>query len=347
MRRLLILCRRAPGLRWTLALAPGATQHGSSRSGMTSLPPNLRPACVMKASHVTQIRRYGGIDDRLPDLLTVHRLGLSFDLILVSAVWNPDDASTRARFRPHFVADLRGIILNDDKSSTYKLALLRAILQVADGTPSLAVELPDDDAVDLPLGLVALNWLRMFLPLVSARLPQSPGNSGPEGLGFAREGFRALAPLGLVGQELRYGNRFSGERASAVARALMEAARTIERMPVNFTRYPNSSSRIFEAASLRGPRARGALLIDNDLLTSYGVLRVPGHVWRAMQRMGAWIEPVLIAEWARMMRNYAERMGLVIKSGEAETSLTWIGVAGLRCCRREVAGSQVRIVMCG
>jgi hypothetical protein len=41
---------------------------------------------------------------------------------------------------------LRGIILNDDKSSTYKLALLRAILRVADGTPSLAAECADTDA---------------------------------------------------------------------------------------------------------------------------------------------------------------------------------------------------------
>jgi hypothetical protein len=224
---------------------------------------------------------------------------------------------------------------------------------VADGTPSLAVERPDDDAVELPLGLVALNWLRMFLPLVSARLPQLPGNSGPEGLGFAKEGFRALAALGLVGQELRYGNQFSGEGASVVARSLMVAARTIERMPVNFTRYPNSSSRIFEAASLRGPRPRGVLLIDNNLLTSCGMLRVPGHVWRAMQRMGAWIEPVLIAEWARMMRNYAERMGLVIKLGEAETSLTWIeptrdtSFARQRVQRLLTAGAPVCCVWSG
>jgi hypothetical protein len=105
---------------------------------------------------------------------------------------------------------LRGIILNDDKSSTYKLALLRAILRVADGT-FVGGRVRDIDAVDLPLGLVALNSVRMFLPLVSARLPQSPGNAGAEGLGFAREAFRALGPLGIAAQELRYGAQFTGE----------------------------------------------------------------------------------------------------------------------------------------
>jgi hypothetical protein len=49
---------------------------------------------------------------------------------------------------------------------------------------SLAAECADTDAVDLPVGLVALNWVRMFLPSISARLPQSPGNAGAEGLGL-------------------------------------------------------------------------------------------------------------------------------------------------------------------
>jgi len=52
---------------------------------------------------------------------------------------------------------LRGVILNDEKSSTYKLGLLRAIARVADATPALAVSNLEDDTVDLPLGIVALN----------------------------------------------------------------------------------------------------------------------------------------------------------------------------------------------
>ena len=368
------------------------------------------------------------IDDRLPDLIHVHRLGLSFDVILASAVWMHVPPAVRARafrklatllkpggiilitlrhgpveqgrvmwptsageievlarshglgvLRSILAPDrrqrpgvswtqlclqlpddgtgalplLRGIILNDDKSSTYKLALLRAILRVADGTPSLAAECADTDAVDLPLGLVALNWVRMFLPLVSARLPQSPGNAGAEGLGFAREGFRALGPLGIAAQELRYGAQFTGERASAIARALTDAARTIERMPAHFTRYPNSNVQIFEANSRRALRASRELLIDSELLGTDGTLCVPGHIWRAMQRMGAWIEPVLVAEWSRMMRNYAERMGLVVGAGEAESALVWIepdrdtSLARQRAQRLLTAGVPVRCVWTG
>ena len=86
---------------------------------------------------------------------------------------------------------LRHVILNDQKSATYKLGLLRALCSAADGAAGLARD-DGEEFVALPLGLVALNWLRLYLPLVAARLPQAPGNAGPDGLGFAGPGFRAL-----------------------------------------------------------------------------------------------------------------------------------------------------------
>jgi SAM-dependent methyltransferase len=388
------------------------------------------PAAAMRREGMSRHPEAGirWIDDRLPDLSAVHRLGLSYDVILASAVWmhvppparprafrklatllkpggilvmtlrqgppEPDRVAwstpageVEALARSHGVAVvrsvsapdhlqrpdvswtqlclrlpddgagalplLRGIILNDDKSATYKLALLRSILRVADGTPSLAIERPDEDAVDLPLGMVALNWVRMFLPLVCAGLPQRPGNSGASGLGFAKEGFRTLSDLDVAAQELRYGAQFTGERAAVIGKAIAETARHIERMPANFTRYPNSTSRVFEAAASPAPRLRDALIVEGEALTGFGTLRVPGHVWRAMQRMGAWIEPVLVAEWARMMREYGERMGIAVKPGEAEDALTWIEpardtlVARQQAQRLLTAGASVQCVWTG
>jgi hypothetical protein len=277
------------------------------------------------------------IDDRLPELSAVHRLGISFDLILAPAVWMRILPATRPRAfrklvtllkpggllwlllrygpaepeRPTWAANegeiealatnhgltvvrsvhlpdhegraevswtamcmrlpddgagalplLRGIILNDDKSSTYKLALLRSIARIADSAPATAVDDPEDDAVRIPLGLVALNWVRMFLPLIQAGLPQAPGNSGPDGLGFAKAGFRALGPLGVFTQDLRIGSRFTAERAASIAKALTEARTTIARMPANFIRYPNSNRTVFDAVSSSGPRAKGGLAIE-------------------------------------------------------------------------------------
>jgi SAM-dependent methyltransferase len=352
------------------------------------------------------------LDDRLPDLSATHQLGLSFELILASAVWMHVPPPSRQRAfrklvtllkpggvfivtlrsgpsetdrpmwptssgeiealaRTHGLAVvrsvaaadqlkrpgvpwtamclrlpddgsaalplMRGIILNDDKASTYKLALVRSIARVADSTPGLASERLDEDLVDVPLGAVALNWIRMFLPLVALALPQAPGNAGPDGLAFAKDGFRSLSAQGIASQDLRIGARFTGARAQAVFRALSEAKSTIARMPANFIRYPNSDARIFHATPAWAPRARDSLVIDSGLMGAYGIITVPGHVWRAMQRLGAWIEPVLVSEWARMTRNYAERMGHTLAAGVVEEALVWLEPSRDTAIARQVA----------
>ena len=72
-------------------------------------------------------------------------------------------------------------------------------------------------------------------------------------------------------------------------------------MPSTFMTYP-MGGRILpvERGRLRGsPRI---VKLDTDYLTAFGWIRVPGHLWRAMRRNAAWIEPTLIAEWMRLMR---------------------------------------------
>ena len=85
---------------------------------------------------------------------------------------------------------LRHIILNDDKSSTYKLGLLRTLCRIADGAGGIAAS-ADDDHVAIPMGLVALTWIRLYKPLLVAR--SAPESIQPTGLRTARireEGFQ-------------------------------------------------------------------------------------------------------------------------------------------------------------
>ncbi|OYU34826.1 MAG: methyltransferase type 11 [Novosphingobium sp. PASSN1] len=349
-------------------------------------------------------RRHSGegirwLDDRLPGLLRLHGLGLSFDLILLSAVWQHVAPTDRQRAfrkmsallkpgglllmtlrqgpapsdRPMHVVTLgevealarghglevlkvvgqadelarpdvhwitvvlrmpdegtgalpliRGIILADDKSSTYKLGLLRAIARVAEHAPAAAKMAIDDlDAVDVPLGLVGLFWIRMYLPLVQTGLPQAPRNRGPDGLGFARQGFRALMGLGFAAADLRVGAQFRDERAQAVGAAITDAVRTIVAMPSNFITLPGTGAQVFRASKLRAPKPEEVIALDLQTLGSWGSLRIPGHIWRTMSRLGVWIEPVLVTEWVRLIRAYAERQGIVVPAGQAEVALAW------------------------
>jgi hypothetical protein len=214
---------------------------------------------------------------------------------------------------------IRHIILNDDKSSTYKLALLRVLCRIADGSSGYVHD-TTDEYVAVPLGLVALYWLRLFKPLLANELPQTPTNRGYDSLGFVQEGFRNLVDVSHL--DLRIGMLFGGERSAALHSALRDAGATIARMPANFITYPGGGS-VFPVKRIgRVPRP-AALHLDLSYLTSFGDLLVPRHLWRALQRFDVWIEPALIEEWKRLMNLYAERQGRKIADSTMVHTMTW------------------------
>jgi hypothetical protein len=240
---------------------------------------------------------------------------------------------------------LRHVILNDQKSATYKLGLLRALCRAADGSAGM-VEDTGEDFVRVPLGLVALNWLRLYLPLIRGGLPQTPTNLGAEGLGFARDGFRGLLSE-VSASDLRVGGRFTATRAKSVHAALRDAAQTIDRMPSTFMTYP-MGGRILPVERGRLGLAPPMLILDADYLRAFGWLQVPAHLWRAMRRNAAWIEPTLISEWARLMRDYARSQDRQLAEDRIIAAMQWSDPARDVSRAREIAVSilEVRGLRC-
>ena len=360
----------------------------------------VEPSMAMREEgrRIHQGSRIQWINDLLPDFREASRLGLSFDFILLSAVWMhiPEIDRPRAfrklitllkpggviamslRQEPadiergmHPVSEheierltkehgafierklekpdelgrvevtwiqiairlpddgsgalplLRHIILNDDKSSTYKLALLRALCRIADGAAGYAW-LGDDEYVTVPLGLVGLYWIRLFKPLLGADLPQSPTNRGLDRLGFVKDGFRSLLQPGseVSHLDLRAGLTFSGDRMKALHDALRDACKTIEEMPAHFMTYPNGGPILPVRRQGRMPRP-GTVTLDATYLSSFGELRVPRHLWRALQRFDVWIEPALLAEWSRLMKSYGEAQDRRLGDSTIAKAMTW------------------------
>ena len=216
---------------------------------------------------------------------------------------------------------LRHIILNDDKSSTYKLALLRVLCRIADSAAGLARH-PDDDHVAVPMGLVALTWLRLFKPLLEADLPQSPGNRrGGDGLGFAKAALKRLR-TDLSHHDLRVGMQFSGDIGKALHEAMRDAAHTIATMPATYLTYPNGG-KILPVVKDRTIRRSARVLLEHQYLTGFGTMHVPMHLWTALQRYSVWIEPALQAEWIRLTKRYAERQEREIDDARLAAAMTW------------------------
>ena len=334
------------------------------------------------------------VDDRLPALEATHRTGLTFDLILMSAVWQhvaPSDrprafrklmrllnpggvlavtlrmgpaaderemhavsrAEVEALARAHgaFVercveaADslgrvdvrwlqlairlpddgtgalplLRHIVLQDAKSSTYKLALLRALARIADGAAGLVRE-HGEGAVSVPLGLVALYWIRLFLPLLAADFPQTPKNRRLDGLRFVDAGFERL--LGCAPNDLRIGTRWGAELCGALHTALGAASRTITAMPAHYTTYPDGKP-VMESRPERAGTAPQWLLIEEAYLRTFGELIVPEALWRALSRFDARIEPAIISEWHRLMHGYARGQNRQLAEADVVRAMAW------------------------
>lgn len=341
------------------------------------------------------------LQDSLPDLRRTMRLGLTFDFILLSAVWMHIAPADRARvFRKlstllkpggtiaitlrhgkHHIADstypvssleleqlaiqrgltfsllapsedqlkqpgvkwetvllkfpedgtgalplLRNVIINDAKSSTYKLALLRTLVRVADSASGLA-KISNDDYMSVPLGLVALYWIRIYKPLIENTIPQMPANKDGRGLAFVGEAFHKLANVSPF--ELRVGEVFHGTTATALVQALKDAVQTIRKMPAFYITFPNSNEQIFKVAGKIkiASSVDSTLIINDDFLWSFGEMQVPINLWRAFSSYAAWIEPALLFEWSELMKQYSESRGVPVNFSELMALLKWLDPA--------------------
>jgi SAM-dependent methyltransferase len=291
-------------------LKPGGVLAITLRHGSAEAERRFHP--VSAAEIKSLARDHGAFVER--EAIAEDRLGRSEIRWEQLAVRLPDDGTGALPL-------LRHVILNDDKSSTYKLGLLRVVCRIADGAGGLA-SLPDDEHVAIPMGLVALTWIRLYRPLLAANMPQSPQNRHRgDGLGFAGQAFGRLGDLSH--RDLSVGSRFTGDSGQALHQALRDVARTIRRMPAHYMTYPNAAEPILPVESGRAERYPGAARLDGSYLASFGTMRVPIHLWQAAQRFAVWIEPAIVAEWKRVTRSYAERQGRPIDDARLSAAMTW------------------------
>ena len=156
-------------------LKPGGVLAISLRNGPAEPARGIHPVSLAEVE--TLVREHGAFVER--KAASDDRMGRAEIHWTHIALRLPDDGTGALPL-------LRHVILNDDKSSTYKLGLLRTLCRIADGAAGLARE-HDDEYVSLPMGQVALTWIRLYKPLLEADLPQSPSNRGYDRLGFAKD----------------------------------------------------------------------------------------------------------------------------------------------------------------
>lgn len=197
---------------------------------------------------------------------------------------------------------LRHVIVNDNKSATYKLGLLRTLVRIAETAPGLVIG-RSDEYVDIPFGAVGLYWVKQFLPLLlHHNLPQRP--PGPGGYGWARGAFYQLENISPF--DLRLGAHFDADRAKVITRAINDACANIEKMPVRHITLPGANQQLFESAFTSVRSAAKPIVLSRQYLAGFGRFRIPAPLWQALGQYACWLDPVIVREWRQLTADWGD-----------------------------------------
>ena len=216
---------------------------------------------------------------------------------------------------------IRNIVTNDNKSSTYKLALLRSLIRIAEGHPGAALS-RSPTHIELPLGLIALYWVKLYQPLINKYDIQQSSNA-KKGLGFIKEdGWNALPELAF--NDLSIGNKFTEpSEANAINNTIRDAAKTIRTMPVTYITIPGTKETVFNAEYTRG-KTPHPLELNANYFASIGTFQVPINIWDNLTKYSVWIEPALINEWISTMSAYKLNQEKQFSKIDYLSALEWI-----------------------
>ncbi|SMY17464.1 class I SAM-dependent methyltransferase [Photobacterium aquimaris] len=211
---------------------------------------------------------------------------------------------------------VRQIIVNDAKSATYKLALLRTLLHIADAHPG-AVRSREDNKVRLPLGLVALYWIRQFKRLIDididgAGIQQT--SDSKKGLGFVKpQGWNKLTHLSA--DDLSIGALFVGDEAKALQTAIRDTLKTIQDGPVTFIYQGTKKNTLFQMERERVP-TKDTFVLELGSLAEFGHFVLEESLWECLRLYSSWIEPLVVNQWITEMRRYKlnEQRGIALQT---------------------------------
>lgn len=208
------------------------------------------------------------------------------------------------------VDQIETIINRDRKDATYKLALLRALCDIARDRHRL-VQWHADDTVSVPLGLVAEKWLYYYWPLIDTGdgllIPQKRGMERTKPIAFRAEvtalarHFRSSGRNGLSDFHATYQSECLDPAARRLAdAALNKIANTIVVGPVTF-----ASQGDFSFEGRRTARCR--CHTPTGIASALGRIRFRADAWREMCLLGHWIGEAIILRWAELTHEISAR----------------------------------------
>lgn len=205
---------------------------------------------------------------------------------------------------------IESIMNRDRNTTTYKLALLRALCEISQ-TSFKHARWHASGEVSVPLGLIVEKWLYYYWPLIEAPifLPEMRTGARTKGIAF-RPALQNLAasckPGGLdtFHSSFRSG-QLSDNQLSLLSSAVQSMANAIIKGPVVYS--GGSLDRAQPVFRYVGRRTKRVFLTPMDLVMGLGEVYLPSSLWREMCLVGHWIGEAVILRWARLSQNFANQ----------------------------------------
>jgi len=194
---------------------------------------------------------------------------------------------------------IEGVLNRDKKVATYKLALFRALCDIALTHYHLAEWLPDG-RVSVPVHHIAERWIYYYWPLLEDPaffIPQIRGET-PDGrlrIGFRRHLEKLIAVFsrsgGLDGFAIALRNdSFEAGQRELLKAALNKLILVIKEGPVTHAGRSSQGRQLF-AYDTRGRR-----------------LVISGDIWRELCLSGHWIQDALVLRWGELTAEISKMM---------------------------------------
>jgi SAM-dependent methyltransferase len=201
------------------------------------------------------------------------------------------------------VDQIEGILNRDKKVATYKLALFRALSELATQEPKIA-KWYAEGRVGVPIRRLAEKWLSYYWPIFASEryIPQSnaEGAGSAKQLMFRRPMLNLMACYagqgehgGLSAWQLdQNSGRVNARVAEMHKAALTSIAKAIRQGPVTFAGGALESGNVFAY-----DEHRSEVMMAADL-------------WREMSLLGHWIVDAVILRWAELTERLSKRQGI-------------------------------------
>ena len=198
--------------------------------------------------------------------------------------------------------NISNILERDNKTSTYKFALLRGVIDlIQESSPFIRHE---GKRVYFPMGLLINKWIFYYYPLLSD-LNTIPQINSAKGLAFKNE-LKAIIDLyqdSGEGMSVLYHDIKTGRMDAAYYRPIRnlysKINRTIAGMPMKHIGYSiykrHYSIFQFHAETTKGPQS-----FSNPVIQGFGVFSIPVDYFDAFKLLGSFISgrDSILSKWA-------------------------------------------------